>query len=213
MSFAFGADTGDGPPSENPGGPPKDEKTQLEEMTEKFVNLKLKYKEVRVKNGELERELIQTKNLLGSMTAPTVFNQLQVNYIVKILIHSLYDSFVLIFQKAGTMYLERHPLKYPKRAAAKAGLRPRSHLSTEERRVFDAFAKQEYWDLRNDVDGNDRPNLLGILEGTAIATSDVFFDKVYKMMRQKLENRLDVAAGGSAGGDPNVLFMDTDEEK
>ncbi len=114
------------------------------------------------------------------------------------------------------MYLERHPLKYPKRAATKAGGRPLSHLSTDDRRVFDAFAKQEYWDLRNDIDGNDRPNLIGILEGSDIATSDVFFGKVYKMMKEKLENRLDVAAGGSAygaGGDPNVLFMDTDEEK
>ncbi len=81
MSFAFGGPSDGAPPSENPGGPPKDEKTQLEEMTEKFVNLKMKYKEVRVQNEEMKRELIQTKNLLGSMTAPTVFNQLQVNYL------------------------------------------------------------------------------------------------------------------------------------
>jgi hypothetical protein len=81
MSFAFGAQSVDGPPSENPGGPPKDEKTQLEEMTEKFANLKMKYKQERVKNVELAIALKQTKDLLGSMTAPTVFNQLQVNYI------------------------------------------------------------------------------------------------------------------------------------
>lgn len=82
MSFTFGAPPNGGPPSENPGGPPKDEKTQLEEMTEKFVNLKMKYKEIRVQNEEMKRELKQTKDLLGSMTAPTVFNQLQVNYTV-----------------------------------------------------------------------------------------------------------------------------------
>jgi hypothetical protein len=83
MSFAFGAQSGDGPPSENPDAPPKDEKTQLEELMEKFANLKMKYKEVRVKNEEMKRELKQTKDLLGSMTAPTVFNQLRVNYIKK----------------------------------------------------------------------------------------------------------------------------------
>ena len=129
----------------------------------------------------------------------------------------LSDSFVLIFQKAGTTYIERHPLKYPKRAAAKAGLRPRSHLSSEDRRMFDAIAKQEYYDVLNDVDGNDRPNLIGILEGTDLLAADAFFLKVYKTMKKQIdENRLDVAAGGvayGASGDPNVLFMDTDEEK
>ena len=143
----------------------------------------------------------------------------------------LSDSFVLIFQKAGTTYIEHHPLKYPKRAAAKAGLRPRSHLSSEDRRMFDAIAKQEYYDVLNDVDGNDRPNLIGILEGTDIPAADAFFTKVYNMMKERLENRTDFAAGGAAGGagaavgvfgsaaaygvsgDPNVLFMDTDEEK
>jgi hypothetical protein len=97
--------------------------------------------------------------------------------------------------------------------------------------MFDAIAKQEYYDVQNDVDGNDRPNLIGILEGTDIPAADVFFTKVYKIMRQQLENRTDFAAGGAggaggaavgvygtaaaygAGGDPNVLFMDTDEEK
>ncbi len=124
----------------------------------------------------------------------------------------LFDSFVLIFQKAGSSFIERHPLKYPKRTAAKAGLRPRSHLSTKDRRMFDAIAKQEYYDLLNDVDGNDRPNLIGILEGTDLQAADVFFTKVYKMLKEKLENRTDVAAGGAAGGDSNVLFMDTDDE-
>jgi hypothetical protein len=129
----------------------------------------------------------------------------------------LSDSFVLIFQKAGSSFIERHPLKYPKRAATKAGLRPRSHLSTEDRRMFDAIAKQEYYDLFNDLDGNDRPNLIGILEGTDLPAADVFFARVYKNMKEKLENRTDVAAGGAvaygAGGDPNVLFMDTDDEQ
>jgi hypothetical protein len=134
----------------------------------------------------------------------------------------LSESFVLIFQKAGTSYIERYPLKYPKRVAAKAGLRPRSHLSTEDRRMFDAIAKQEYYDMLNDVDGNDRPNLIGILEGTDLPAADVFFAKVYKTMKEKLENRTDVAAAGAAGGtaaaygaggDPNVLFMDTDDKK
>ena len=134
---------------------------------------------------------------------------------MQILIIYLSNSFVFDVQKAGTAYIERHPMKYPKRAAAKAGLRSRSHLSVEDRRMFDAIAKQEYWDMRGDVDGNDRPNLIGILEITDLPASDAFFGKVYKMMKEKLENRLDVAAGGSAygaGGDPNVLFMDTDEE-
>ena len=76
-SFSFG---GPPPPSENPDGPPKDEKTQLEELMEKFANLKMKYKEVRVKNEEMKVELKQTKDLLGAIQAPTIFNQLQVNY-------------------------------------------------------------------------------------------------------------------------------------
>ena len=82
MSFAFGAPSGDGPPSENPGGPPKDDKTQYAELMEKFVALNIKFKEVRVENENLTVQLTQTQNLLGDMTAPTIFNQLQVNYIV-----------------------------------------------------------------------------------------------------------------------------------
>jgi hypothetical protein len=95
--------------------------------------------------------------------------------------------------------------------------------------MFDAIAKQEYYDTLNYVDGNDRRNLIGILEGTDLQAVDVFFAKVYKIMKEQLENRTGVAAGGAAagatvgvfgaaaaygaGGDPNVLFMDTDEEK
>ena len=122
-------------------------------------------------------------------------------------------------QKAGTAYIERHPMKYPKRRSSKPGGRSQSHLSRDDRKVFDSYAKQEYWDLRGDIDGNDRPNLLGILEITDLPASDAFFDKVYKLMKEKLENRLDVAAGAAAGGSAgaaartsNVLFMDTDEE-
>ena len=72
--------------SENPGGPPKDEKSQLMELMEKFSKLNMKYKEVKAQNAEMQRELKQTKDLLGNITAPTVFNQLQVNYIVYVLI-------------------------------------------------------------------------------------------------------------------------------
>ena len=78
MSFAFGGPSDGAPPSENPGGPPKDEKTQLEEVTEKLVRLQIKYKEERVKNVDLGIQLQQAQNLLGEMTAPTIFNQLQV---------------------------------------------------------------------------------------------------------------------------------------
>ena len=78
MSFAFGVPSGDGPPSENPGGPPKDDKTQYAELMEKFVTLNIKFKEVRVVNENLTLQLTQTQNLLGDMTAPTIFNQLQV---------------------------------------------------------------------------------------------------------------------------------------
>ena len=124
-------------------------------------------------------------------------------------------------QKSGTAYIERYPLKYPKRASARAGLRPRSHLSAENRRLFDALAKQEYYDILNDVDGNDRPNLMGILSGTDIMTCDAFFKKAYDMMMTvKDDNDFGVAAGVAAAGgaaygvsgDPNILFVDSDEE-
>ena len=110
-------------------------------------------------------------------------------------------------------------MKFPRRPANKAGLRPRSHLSAEDRRVFDALAKQEYYDIMNDVDGNDRPNLMGILTGNDIPAVDAFFNKVYQMMVDfKKQKNTSGAAGGSASdygesGDPNVLFHDSDEEE
>ena len=110
-------------------------------------------------------------------------------------------------------------MKYPRRLPAKAGLRPRAHLSVGDRRMFDAFAKQQYYDLMNDVDGNDRPNFMGILTGNDIHASDTFFTQVYqKMMEFNEEKNTSGAAGGSASdygvsGDPNVLFHDSDEEE
>ena len=80
MSFAFGAPPLDGPPSENPDGPPKDEKTQLEELAMKLANLRIKYKETKAENEKMKIELKQTKDLLNDVQAPTIFNQLQINY-------------------------------------------------------------------------------------------------------------------------------------
>ncbi len=108
-------------------------------------------------------------------------------------------------------------MKYPRRPAAKAGLRPRAHLSADDRRVFDSLAKQLYYDLMNDVDGNDRPNFMGILTGNDIQASDTFFTQVYQKMMEFNEGKnTSGAAGGSASdygvsGDPNVLFHDSDE--
>ncbi len=136
---------------------------------------------------------------------------------------------LVVFQRAGSAYLERYPLKYPKRTASKPGLRPRSHLSVEDRKIFDAYSKQYYWDLVRDVDGNDRFNTVGVLSGTDIPAADLFFNKVYKMMMEKKNENLVAsgppvvtsgppsAAGSSRAvygvtGDPNVLFGDTDEE-
>ncbi len=110
-------------------------------------------------------------------------------------------------------------MKYPRRLPAKAGLRPRAHLSADDRRVFDSLAKQQYYDLMNDVDGNDRPNFMGILTGNDIQASDVFFIQVYQMMMDfNKKKNTSGAAGGSASdygvsGDPNVLFNDSDEEE
>ena len=85
--------------------------------------------------------------------------------------------------------------------------------------MFDAFAKQQYYDLMNDVDGNDRPNFMGILTGNDIPAADAFFNKVYHMMVDfNKKKNTSGAAGGSASdygvsGDPNVLFHDSDEEE
>ena len=110
------------------------------------------------------------------------------------------------------MYIDRNPAKYPKRLAKKAGLRPRAHLSVEDRRLFDALAKQEYYDIMNDVDGNDRPNLMGILTGSDIPTCDAFFGKVYQMMLDFKQNKNTSGAAGGSASDPNVLFNDSDME-
>jgi hypothetical protein len=118
-----------------------------------------------------------------------------------------------MFQKGGTAFIERHPRKYPKRVPpGRTGLRPRSHLSKEDRRLFDALAKQYYYDIINDMDGNDRPNLNGILNGSDIPAADAFYEHVYKMMKEEREKQnQNVAAGGAAGGDSNVL-LESDNE-
>jgi hypothetical protein len=64
----------------------------------------------------------------------------------------------------------------------------------------------------NDVDGNDRPNFLGILNGTDLPAADQFFACVYKMMKAELEKQSqNVAAGAAAGGVSNVL-LESDNE-
>jgi hypothetical protein len=86
--------------------------------------------------------------------------------------------------------------------------------------LFDAIAKQEYYDTLKDVDGNDNPNLMGILTGSDIFAADEFFKRVYKkMVDHKNENAFGPAAGGDGGaaaygvsGDPNVLFADSDND-
>ena len=99
----------------------------------------------------------------------------------------------------------------------------------DDRKIFDAYAKQYYWDLLRDVDGNDRFNTMGVLSGTDIPASDISFNKVYQMMMDKKNENVAAsdppvvtsgpprAAGSSRAvygvtGDPNVLFGDTDEE-
>jgi hypothetical protein len=102
--------------------------------------------------------------------------------------------------------------KFPKRSPAKAGLRPRSHFDSKERRLFDAIAKQHYFDLFKDVDGNDRPNFKGILEGTDISAINQFFEEVHRRYLEQTENAGHGAAGGSASNmDPNII-LDSDDE-
>ena len=87
-TFAFGAAAA-ALPSENPEGgdddPPKDEKDiKIARLEKKLSLMKLKNQELKVENHEIKRELEQSKDLLGSIQAPTVFNQLQVKYNVLI---------------------------------------------------------------------------------------------------------------------------------
>lgn len=78
--------------------------------------------------------------------------------------------------------------------------------------MFDAIAKQHYFDLFNDVDGNDRPNFKGILEGTDISAINQFFGEVHRRYLERIENAGHGAAGGSASNmDPNII-LDSDDE-
>ena len=78
--------------------------------------------------------------------------------------------------------------------------------------MFDAIAKQHYFDLFNDVDGNDRPNFKGILEGTDISAINQFFGEVHRRYLERIENACHGAAGGSASNmDPNII-LDSDDE-
>jgi hypothetical protein len=101
---------------------------------------------------------------------------------------------------------------FPKRSPAKPGLRPRSHFESRERRLFDAIAKQHYFDLFNDTDGNDRQNFRGILEGTDISAINQFFEEVHRRYLEQTENAGHGAAGGSASTmDPNIILESDDE--
>jgi hypothetical protein len=102
--------------------------------------------------------------------------------------------------------------KFPKRSQAKPGLRPRSHFESRERRLFDAIAKQHYFDLFNDTKGNDRPNFRGILEGTDIPAITQFFEEVHRRYLEQSGNACHGAAGGSGGTiDPNIILGSDDE--
>ncbi len=78
--------------------------------------------------------------------------------------------------------------------------------------MFDAIAKQHYFDLFNDVDGNDRPNFKGILDGTDIPAIDHFFEEVHRRYLQQTENAGHGAAGGSSNTiDPNIILESDDD--
>jgi hypothetical protein len=72
--------------------------------------------------------------------------------------------------------------------------------------MFDAFAKQYYYDIMNDVDGNDKINLDGMLDYTDPEAVQQFFDFVYMKMKEATSNM----AASSANVDPNVLGSDDD---
>jgi hypothetical protein len=118
---------------------------------------------------------------------------------------------VFVEQKAATAYIDRKKYKFPKRMAERPGLRPRSHFTSKERNKFDSFAKQHYWDLFRDVEGNDRPNFKGILEGTDIPAADMFFEQVYALYLAEKQNQDLQGAAGGAPNNVNAAF-DSDDD-
>ncbi len=118
---------------------------------------------------------------------------------------------MFVEQKGATAYIDRKKHKFPKRMAERPGLRPHSHFTSKERNKFDSFAKQLYWDMFNDVDGNDRPNFRGILEGTDIPAADKFFDEVYTLYLAEKQSQDQQGAAGGAPNNVNAAF-DSDDD-
>ncbi len=82
--------------------------------------------------------------------------------------------------------------------------------------MFDAIAKQHYFDLFKDIDGNDRPNFKGILEGTDIPAINQFFEEVHRRYLEQSAALSASAGEGAAGGsvsniDPNIILESDDE--
>ncbi len=110
----------------------------------------------------------------------------------------------MFIQKGVSAYMDRKPHKFPKRSPARAGLRARTHFDTNQRRLFDATAKQYYWDLLGDtIDGNDKPNFKGILTGTDIPAADGFFDMAYEIYMKKITEGVDDTANLLQSDDDN----------
>ena len=112
----------------------------------------------------------------------------------------------MIFQKGVTAYMARKAHTFPKRSPAKAGNRARAHFDSKHRRLFDKLGKEYYQDLIEDtVEGNDKPNFKGILNGTDIPAADAFFDVVYSQLMEAISNE-------ALGGTDNNILLDTDED-
>ena len=78
--------------------------------------------------------------------------------------------------------------------------------------MFDAIAKQHYFDLFKDVDGNDRPNFKGILEGTDISAINQFFEEVHRRYLEQSKNAGDGAAAGSGSNIDSNIILESDDE-
>ncbi len=65
------------------------------------------------------------------------------------------------------------------------------HLNSDDRNVFNAMAKALYYDYKSDLaDGGDPINIEGILSYTDKKAAKKFYDEAYKMMQEKLSNKV-----------------------
>jgi hypothetical protein len=187
-----------------------DDPDQVGNLTKQLADVRIDLQRATAENQRVTAENITLREHIDVLQTPSDLVLLQVKHII----HCVISFFILIiiFQAAGTRYLEENHPKRKKTTIVNGKTKTHTlkNLDAPKRNMFDSISKVQYYDLMSSIrDGDDKINMPGILKYTDIVAVKKFFDEVYKQMQDKLSN-LVVNTAATNATDP-VDFISDDE--